>query len=784
MTSIAPIPPLAGLTVHARAPLRVRSRRGIAAIACAILVGCARHEAPDPAPIASAPEADPPGYVGGDACASCHPAEAAAYRTSDHARAMQVASRATLPADFAGKGLAHGPAAATFSYDGDAPRVRMADGHRGVLDLPVAYTFGVDPLLQLLVPGERGAFQALPVAWDARARERGGQRWFDVNEGRVRDASDPLHWSGLEQRWNHQCADCHSTNLRKRYSLPDDAYDTQWAELAVSCEACHGPGSRHVAWAEDRASAAPASASAAGLVVDLRPARGEWTMTDAARGIATWSGDPRGHGEVDACARCHARRRQIVDPTPSGEPFLDTHVPALLEEDLYFADGQIRGEVFEWGSFVQSRMYRAGVTCSDCHDSHSGGLRADGNATCARCHLASRFDAPAHHHHAPDSAGARCVSCHMPSRTYMVVDPRRDHSLRVPRPDLTVAIGTPNPCEGCHAERGARWAADAVAAWAPENPQRPQFATALHSGRSGLADAERALATLAVDATQPAMARASALAMLPPYLSARSAPAIAACVRDDEPLMRMAGATAAWALPPEARTPLVLPLLRDRLRAVRIAAAGALADVPREGWRPADRAAFDGALGELVASELCVAERPEAHLNLGSLRARLGERDAAHSELAQALRLSPRFVPALVNEADLLRGEGRDDEAEARLAEALRLEPKEPTALHALGLLRVRQGRRDEALDLLGRAAAAAPDDARLALVHAVAVADSGDVRAAVRLLVKAHERRPAERALLSALVAYEREVGDVQAARRHAAELAALSSPSIPARP
>ena len=197
------------------------------------------------------------------------------------------------------------------------------------------------------------------------------------------------------------------------------------------------------------------------------------TAVDTARGIAEWSGPPRSAAEVDACARCHARRRPIVDPYPYGRPFLDTHAPALLSAGLYHADGQILGEVYDYGSFLQSRMFRAGVTCSDCHEPHTGGLRAAGNGLCAECHLPARFDTPAHHRHRVGSESAACVNCHMAARTYMVVDPRRDHGFRVPRPDLSVAIGTPNACTGCHRDRPARWAADQVAAWrGPDHPPR------------------------------------------------------------------------------------------------------------------------------------------------------------------------------------------------------------------------------------------------------------------------------------------------------------------------
>ncbi len=246
-----------------------------------------------------------------------------------------------------------------------------------------------------------------------------------------------------------------------------------------------------------------------------------------------------GGQELNVCAPCHSRRKVIAKDPPVGAPFLDAYLPALIEAGLYHADGQIDGEVFEYGSFLQSRMNRAGVVCSDCHDPHSSALRVQGNQLCAQCHLPAKFDVAAHHHHKPGSVGAQCVNCHMAAKTYMVVDDRRDHSLRVPRPDLTLAIGAPNACAKCHADKPADWAARAVAEWFPTGRQtKPQFGLALHAGRTGAADAERLLDALIVDEDQPAIARASALALLAPYATPASEGAVKAALADANPLVR------------------------------------------------------------------------------------------------------------------------------------------------------------------------------------------------------------------------------------------------------
>jgi predicted CXXCH cytochrome family protein len=732
--------------VTRRPPLAVT-----ALLALFALAGCGRDER---AP-ASAPAAEPaiaaPEYVGTGRCAGCHSEEAARWRGSHHAAAMQIARRDTI-LGHADASVREGGAETRF-FERDGRFLVHAAGSDGVpRDYEALYTFGVDPLQQLLLPLDRGRLQATTVAWDARPRAAGGQRWFALHGDERLPPDDVLHWTGPAQRWNSMCANCHATNVRKRYDLASDTYATSWSELGVTCEACHGPGSRHAEWA-DRSSRGEAVAAAdRALPVALASDGASWVLDPGAR-IARRSAPRTSHAELDACARCHARRTEIAASSAPDVPFLDAHRPALLDAGLYTADGQIQDEVYEWGSFLQSRMYAAGVTCSDCHEPHSGLLRSDGNATCTQCHRADVFDAPAHHRHAANGAASRCVACHMPTRAYMVVDLRRDHSIRVPRPDLSAKLGTPNACNACHADRSAQWAADAVARWYGSDRRRePHFGEALHAARSGAPDAGEALATLSRDAKQPAIARATALLELAPRADGTTFAALEEATRDADPLLRLGVAEGGAGVPPERRLALLGPLLRDPRRAVRIAAARALVGAPDAGWTPIDRSAQAEALAEWRAAEEVNADRPESHVDLGALHAEQGELDAAKVEYETALRIGPWFVPAYLNYADLLRAEHRDDLGEPLLRRAVEIAPTSADAQHALGLLLVRQQRLGPALDALRRATELDPANERYAYVYGVALHSGGDTRRAIEFLAGFAARRPGDRGVAALL--------------------------------
>jgi predicted CXXCH cytochrome family protein len=690
-------------------------------------------------------------FVGSLACAPCHRAQSDAYFGSHHAKALTAPSAEMAERRFNGTHFTSKLGGTTKFEVRDGVPVAISPAPGGKTEtFPIAYISGVWPLEQYVVSTERGKLQSLGVVWDTRGAEQGGNKWLHVYGTDGIAPRDPLFFTVPAQNWNHMCADCHSTLVERRYDPVADRFDTRWAELSVGCEACHGPGAEHVRAARAGGPVAPLSAR-------LKHAE-PWAPS------ATGSPTPRSQDgvEVEVCAPCHSRREPLREGFLAGDPFMDSFEPELLLPGRYHADGQVEGEVYEWASFLQSRMYQAGVRCSDCHDPHSGALRAPGNALCAGCHEPARFDGLAHSHHAGATA-PQCVDCHMPPTTFMQVDERRDHSIRIPRPDHSVEFGTPNACNGCHAKESATWARDWVVKWFPASQARPHFVAALSKERHGALDAPRALRKVVESRTFPAVARASALERLGNYPSKKTLQTLREALASSEPLVVFGAALGAAALPPQHRPSLLIPVLKHPIRAVRIAAGKALAGVSATELPSNARDSLERAFAEVEQSFDVSSSRAEAHVERSAFELARGKLETAQLSLQTALRLEPCLAEAHLNLADLWRQRGDDARAERAIRAALACSPENAAAHHALGLWQVRAGRASAALTSLKRAVDLAPADPRFSYVLAVAMAESRGKAEAIRVLEATLKNRANDVNALRALAGYLRDVGQLE---------------------
>jgi len=606
----------------------------------------------------SEPEPVVPAYVGSETCVSCHPSEGEAWTGSDHQRALLAVTPDQFPGD----------RPATFEHPGGVDHMQAGQFKGPDGEGRVAFQIGVDPLEQFLVD-DNGTYRVLDTSYVP------GTGWLRLHPGIASD--DALHWTANAFVANHQCLECHTTGYQKNYD--DGAYKTEWAEIGVGCEACHGRGAEHVAWAKDGGEGDP-------LLRNTFPERAPFQLGDSPIATSTRTGPS---AEPNTCARCHSRRSTLVDGSHAEDPLEDTHRTAVLRSDLYWPDGAVLDEVYVWGSFVQSKMHEAGVTCSDCHDPHSGAVRApadDPSAVCSTCHQPATYAAVEHTHH----ENVSCVDCHMPQTTFMQVDPRRDHSMRVPRPDLP----GPSACASCHEDEDA--SAAAIVGWLGKLPDT-----------FGARYATRSAIETASDTGMPDIYRASAVAQLPPT-------AMEPFLSDPSPLVRREAARALTAGPPGIRR-IVEPLLSDPTMMVRVdaarAAIGASISSP----------AYGKAKAEYQAAMRVGADTPMAWMDLAESALRDGKLGIGIGHLQRAVAIDPTYAPAWANLADMQRNAGGETEARVTLTEALKRFPENAALHHAMGLSYVRTREAENAVRELEIAVQLDPNQSRYAWVLATA---------------------------------------------------------------
>ena len=638
-------------------------------------------------------EGGPAVFVGREKCKDCHQAAYDKWTDSHHDKAMDVANEDTVLGDFDNAVFDQGGISTRFYRKGKTFFVHTQgpDGKMG--DFEITHTFGTYPLQQYLVPFPGGRLQCLTIAWDVVKK-----KWY-LLPNHTNDAGDWLHWTKAGQNWNGMCAECHSTHLKKGYDYKTDTFNTTWAEIDVSCEACHGPGSRHVEWADMPAMARTETANYE-LVVKTR--------------------DMSPREQLELCARCHARRAVLGDYDHTENDPMDHMIPRLIDDGFYYPDGQVLEEVYVYGSFIQSKMYQREISCSDCHDIHSLKPLKDGNDLCLQCHRADIYDTKNHHFHkkmykGQPSDGDDCIKCHMPGRDYMGIDNRADHSIRVPRPDLSIRHNTPNSCNmtACHDDKSHEWSADYITKWYGIK-KKPHYGSVIAAGRERRPNALTDLIKLADDQLFPPVVRSTALSLLRTYPGRDTLQALERALSDGEALVRHTAISTLNLLNHARKVELIVPLLYDPVKAVRIQAALALTAEPSKKLTANQESAFRSALREYQMAMEYSADFPSSRYNLGIMYANLGKNDLAEKNYKAAIRIDDRFYPAKNNLALLYNQLGKNNEARTLLREIIKTHPELYEVAYSLGLLLAEMNRLEEAAEYMKRAAEGMPNYPRI----------------------------------------------------------------------
>ncbi len=714
-------------------------------------------------------------FVGSSTCIDCHKLEYDLWKGSDHDNAMDLASQETVPGDFKDAVFEHNGFSHRFYQEEGKFRVHTL-GPGGIAgDFEVSYTFGITPLQQYLVPFENGRLQCLPIAWDTEQK-----RWYHLNDsvyaGQESAPDDWLYWTNNGQNWNGMCAECHSTNLQKGYDPDTKVFQTTWSEIEVSCEACHGPSSEHLDWAK--------------LPEMARP-------YDDNYGLVVKTSNITSQEFVDQCAYCHSRRSSLGDYDHRWTSLLDHMVPQLPSPPRYYPDGQILDEDYVYGSFVQSKMYLNDVLCNDCHNSHSLELVADGNDLCLQCHRKEDYDSYNHHFHKyagepgedlvynngklvyEVGEGALCINCHMPGRYYMGVDFRSDHSLRVPRPDLSVTIGTPNACNQCHLDKSPEWSLEYTRLWYGIK-SRPHFGTTIAAARNGIPEAVPGLSALALDELVSPLLRSAALELLGSYPDVDTMQAFEQGLSDPEAIIRHTAVRHYYSDNPEEYVSKLSPLLRDPTKAVRMETAVRLSILPAEQQDSSYKEAYDEALEEYIKAMEYSADFAASRHNLGNLYTNLGEFDMAEKNFMEALSIDEQFYPSLINLAMLYNRIGENDKAEILFRDVIRKYPDLDEADYSFGLLLGEVGKYEEALTYLEEAAVRLPDRARVYYNISMLRQFMGHMEEAEAPLRKAIEIEPGNLDFLYAAIEYFINSNRIDEAREYAVLIIKLY-PEIP---
>ena len=266
----------------------------------------------------------------------------------------------------------------------------------------------------------------------------------------------------------------------------------------------------------------------------------------------------------------------------------------------------------------------------------------------------------------------------MIERVYMGIDGRRDHSFRIPRPDLSVKLESPNACTDCHDDRGADWAAEKVASWFPDSTRPGEhIATAFAAARKGDAGPETLSLLVQTASNQglPAFIRASALETLKRYTSVEVAEQTKALLNDEEPLVRVTAIPLQWQASPELRLKRLTPLLDDPIKAVRIEAVRGLLDLLGSDRVGRSAASAQSAFLEYWQALAAKADFPESQMAMAGTALTLRQFGNAERAFAEAARLDPQLVDAWIMIARLRSAQGDGNGAIEALRAGLAFNP-------------------------------------------------------------------------------------------------------------
>lgn len=589
--------------------------------------------------------------------------------------------------------------------------------------------------------------QAFTIAWDSPHK-----KWISLQPNELITPDDPLHWTQRVYNWNHFCADCHSTGVDKNYDTQTTTYHTTFTSINVACQACHQHIDPH----------------------HWQKTKSQTSKTPAAEEI------------IDTCAVCHSRRHAITSHTELNKTYLDNYEPEILRKNIYYPDGGIQAEDYEYGSFIQSKMYQSGVSCIDCHHPHSLQLKAPGNGVCLQCHnvtpprqrfpalKAKNYNTSEHHFHQPNSTGSQCINCHMPAHTYMQIDVRHDHYFRIPRPELTIKYHIPNACNTCHTDKTAQWARDYIIKWYGKKNITQNNTDVFFLGRAGDPKAVSSLIAAATNSKHPAIVRATAIELLAQYHTPQCLTAMLSGTKDCHPLVRLIAIRSLRNLPAALKIKFIVPLLNDPFSSVRMEAARNLVDVVSQ-FTPAQRQLFEKNFLAYQQAQMAQIDQPEGNYNLGIAAQEQGQYYSAEMYFKMAIKLDEHFYPGSEKLAILYNLMGKNAKAMEVLKNAIASNKNQGELYYSLGLLFAEESDYKNSAAMLANAIRLMPANARVYYNASLALQQLGNLNQAEKMLLAANRLSPHNPLFLNALLHLSIQQNKWVDAHDYAIQLAAI---------
>jgi tetratricopeptide (TPR) repeat protein/ssDNA-binding Zn-finger/Zn-ribbon topoisomerase 1 len=688
-------------------------------------------------------------FVGAKQCIDCHQDQYKSWQGSHHEKSMQHANDESVLGDFNNVTLEFKGKNNRFFKKADQYWVNIAGPDGKHQDYQIKYTFAYTPLQQYMVEFGDGRVQLIPFAWDSRTKEEGGQRWFDLYPNQ-KETHQEFFWTNTGQNWNYMCADCHSTNVEKNFNEKDNTYNTTFSEINVACESCHGAASDHIEWTKNKSSELDKSPELdksikspklahLGFDRELSKSVSNWKLEPNATTLTAEKINPSQQTLV--CAQCHSRHVQISNKDYiKGNDFGERYLLSLINNPIYYPDGQIYDESFVYGSFLQSKMAKNGVVCSNCHDPHSTKLIIPKEQVCLQCHQSETYAQKTHHQHQESSAGAQCVNCHMPETTYMQIDKRADHGWHIPRPDIAKQLGSPDTCLSCHKDKNSNWSSEKVEQWFPQSSIRAErhFSPVFAAADQGYATVTSALSHIAQNEANSDIIRASALERLAPFPDTNTIIAVARGAKHSDSNIRLGAITGSAALKGAERWRVIAPLLKDEVLAVRAQAALAIVPLWAE-LSEANKTFLTPALNEYMQIQDFNADRGYAHNNKGNVFAYQANYQAAESAYKAGMKIEPYFANSYTNLAELYRRQQKNQQSIDVLLTGQKASPENAGIDYQLALAYIRAKQTSQAVANLKQATLKEPNNAQYHYVYALSV-EATNSNEAQKSLSKAYQ--------------------------------------------